>query len=114
MASINKWEYTARKLVMIRRWLDEHPNGLVPTGRWTDPTLNRKQWLRWFDECLAAKINSKIPGFGVGRKWQPEYQLELLRLRHYIGNNIIMDGVSYILGARIRESLQHRLRCRED
>lgn len=35
-----------------------------------------------FNRALHARINSRIPGYDVGRKWQPQWQADAMRAAH--------------------------------
>lgn len=82
----------------------------VSTGLWTEPEWPAERFLNWFRDCLETKINSKDPRFPNGRKADGEYQIELGRIRRYIGNRIVIDWIAPVLGERVKASLTHRLR----
>lgn len=101
---------TIRKLVDTFRLIDKNPEIIIRTGVWTDPHWTADQFRRWFRRCLNDKINASDPRYPRGRKANDPYQLELMRLRQYVGNRIIMDWVAPCLGPRIRKVMEHRLR----
>jgi len=105
---------TAHSLVECWRGVKSNPDAVINTGDWTSPQWTSAQFRRWFNCCLADKINAHDPRYPRGRKAGEEYTTELGRLRRYIGNRIVIDWVAPILGARVKGALAHRLRCNLD
>ena len=101
---------TLPKLLAAARAAKANPNLVINTGDWTNPHWTQADFWRWFWGCLQAKINAHDPRYPTGRKAGDEYQIELRRLRQYIGNRVIIDWVAPILGARVQGALEHRLR----
>ena len=63
-----------------------------------------------FVEGLLDRINRHNPAYGHGRKWAPDYQRALARLRQQVGTRtrIEPDRVSG-LGSRVRAALTDRV-----
>lgn len=40
---------------------------------------SKAEILRQFHDGLMDRINCRVPGFGVGRKWSPDWQAEAIR-----------------------------------
>lgn len=100
-----------RSILDVARAIRENPEVRIKTGIWYEPYWTAAEFRRWFLSCLQRKINTKDPRYPTGRKAEEEYQRELLRLRQYIGNRVIIDWIAPCLGTRIRAALAHRLRC---
>jgi len=103
-----------RTILATARAIRVNPEIRVKTGLWDQPYWTAAEFRRWFLSCLQRKINAADPRFPLGRKAGEEYQIELLRLRNYIGNRVIRDWIAPCLGQRVRARLAHRLRCNLD
>lgn len=103
-----------RTILATARAIRENPEIRIKTGIWTDPYWTTEDFRRWFCSCVERKINAADPRFPRGRKAGEEYQIELLRLRNYIGNRVVIDWIAPCLGQRVRAALVHRLRCNLD
>jgi hypothetical protein len=68
--------------------------------------------VREFFHGVQDRINLKDVKYPRGRKAQDDYQTELVRLRQFIGNRIVLDWIAPCLGSRVRQALLHRLRQR--
>jgi hypothetical protein len=104
--------YNVHQLLNVARWFAENPDGEIKIGY--GEYLNREQWRRWFSACLMNKINASDPRFPVGRKAQQEYQTDLMRMRAYIGNRIIIDWIAPSLGQRVKSAFADRMRDPSD
>jgi len=102
---MEKWQYSVTKLKKIKAFLRDNPNGLIPTGRWTNPTLNKDQWQKWFMDCLNNKINRELDM--TGRKYDPNWYFEMRRAQHQINHpHLIIDW----LPKDLKERFAYRLR----
>lgn len=105
---------TIKKLLETSRQVKSNPDTVINTGLWTCPQWTSAEFTQWFRACLFDKINAHDANYPRGRKVGEEYQTELMRLRRYVGNRIILDWIAPCLGNRIRQALAHRLRCNFD
>ena len=104
---MEKYQYSVSKLKAVKQFLKDNPDGLVPTGRWTNPTLNREQWNKWFIDCLNRKINRDMPT--EGRKYSYEYFCEMRHAQNELNHpRLIIDWLPKDLkerfGYRLREN----------
>jgi hypothetical protein len=44
-----------KSIVSARRFFEEFPNGLIPTGIWYHPTYSKEEFYHWFHTCLNEK-----------------------------------------------------------
>jgi hypothetical protein len=70
-----------KQLRETRQFFAENPAGVVRVHIPNDwpRDYTREQWARWFAKCLNNKINSHLPSYGKGRKWDSDYQIRLWR-----------------------------------
>lgn len=102
-----KGQYTAKQLVTVARTIKMEPDATFTVGTdWPGREQTGEEWMNWFRSKLMEKINSHEPQ--TGRKRTYEYELELNRIRQYIGNRIVIRYVPKILGERVKNALQHR------
>ncbi len=99
-----------RSLLTAARAVLADPEIRIKTGLWDQPYWTAVKFRRWFLSCLDNRINVSDPHFPTGRKAGGEYQTELLRLRNYVGNRVVIDWIAPCLGPRVRAVLAHRLR----
>ena len=71
---------TAHSLVECWRGVKSNPDAVINTGDWTSPQWTSAQFRRWFNCCLADKINAHDPRYPRGRKAGEEYTTELTAL----------------------------------
>ena len=103
-----------RSILVAAREIRANPEVRVKTGLWDQPYWTAMEFRRWFLSCLQRKINAADPRIPSGRKAGEEYQIELLRLRNYIGNRVVIDWIAPCLGQRVCARLARRLRCNLD
>ena len=62
--------YTAGQLVRYHAWCRANPDGrvLLPGGQRGWDEMPVCQWMRWFHECLTAKINRGLAPAGKGSR----------------------------------------------
>lgn len=101
------FQYTAKLLLRCRDFFAQHPEGEVRPDIWPEEYLNRENWYGWFRSCLEAKINREQK---ETRKTSDEYQMELRRLSRHIGNRVVVDWISPILGERVIRAMKDRFR----
>lgn len=93
--------YTIRTLLETYKWAKAHPHGIIPIDWATQ--LTGTEWLRWFRQCLDAKISSTMPQ--VGRKWDDLWQIEAQRTARAVNSRQVVRYVP----ADFCERLRHRL-----
>ena len=105
--------YSVKQILAVAKWFRDNPtavgrirDGLGSTGH----SMNGAQWFSWFRHCLDQKISSKDPRQPRGKKSSAEYELELTRLRPYIGTRLVIHWVAPILGRRVKAALANRMR----
>lgn len=101
-------KYSAKSLIEVARWFRRYPDAIGVVDDYAGSEFTAQQWFAWFREKLMQKINASDPQYGEGRKWGDEYQLELERLRGYIGTKIVIYYVPRCLGARVAAALADR------
>ena len=105
---MEKWQYSVKKLMAIKNWLKDNPDGLIPTGRWTKPTLTGKEWREWFICCLHAKINRNEKS--RGRKDDFDYFIEMRRAQNQLNHpNLIIDCLPKDLKSRFSYRLRENM-----
>ena len=102
---MEKHQYSVKKLQAVKDWLKDHPDGHIPTGRWTNPTMNRQQWNEWFIKCLHEKINrNESPR---GRKDNSDWFWEIKRASYQINHaRLIIDWLPKDLKSRFSYRLR--------
>lgn len=103
--------YDPKTLVGVYRWCRDNPTGRVEVRGYAAPTFTATEWLSWFRRQLDRKITAADPRPGFGRKHRPEYDLELARLRPYVGTRLAVrphDRDWRTLGRRVYETMSAR------
>jgi len=66
--------------------------------------------LRRLHEGMHDRINRHIPGYGKGRKWDSDWQREVIQTAYQINRRVRV----YSIHRDLRRRLAHRLASRED
>lgn len=68
---------------------------------------NREQVLEQFRAGLHDRINRRIPDFGVGRKWDPDWQRDTAQVAHSANSRCVLRTRDVPVWLRPR--LEHRI-----
>lgn len=78
---------TAGRIVRVKKFFDEHPNGVLKTGIWTDDSWNKEKFYAWFRKCLFLKTG--------GAKYTEDEILMIRdgrKINDYVGKRIRHTG----------------------
>lgn len=96
--------YTLPELLRTYRWAVAHPEGRIMLGRIDSAT--GAEWLRWFRGQLDKKVSSRCWWYGVGRKWDWQWQVEAQRTARAVNTpRLVVRWVP----KEFRERLAHRI-----
>ena len=112
--------YSPRQLLAVADWCRKNPGGIVEVSGWAGRSMTVPQWLQWFRDRLAAKINAADPRHcdnqtvrdKIWRKTTDEYQCELARLGNHLRGRLVIHKHGhnwYLLGERVAKAVKNKI-----